>query len=110
MTDADLVEVDDECLRRWPLPQPDADGDKEKRGRVLIIAGSREMPGAVILAANGALNAGAGKLTVVTVASVATLVATAFPEARVILPDRYGVTEAATQDWRFQAPARCWRV
>ena len=82
--DADFVEVDDECLRRWPLPQPDADGDKEERGRVLIIAGSREMPGAVILAANAALNAGAGKLTVATAASVAGLVATAIPEARVI--------------------------
>ena len=56
--DADSVEVDDECLRRWPLPQPDADGDKEERGRVLIIAGSREMPGAVILAANAALQRG----------------------------------------------------
>ena len=82
--DADFVEVDDECLRRWPLPQPDADGDKEERGRVLIIAGSREIPGAVILAANAALNAGAGKLTVGTAASVAGLVATAIPEARVI--------------------------
>ena len=78
------IEVDDACLRRWPLPQPDADGDKEQRGRVLIIAGSREMPGALILAANAALNAGAGKLTVATAASVARLVATALPEARVI--------------------------
>ena len=33
----------------------DADGDKEERGRVLVIAGSREMPGALILAANAAL-------------------------------------------------------
>ncbi|MBA3253388.1 MAG: NAD(P)H-hydrate dehydratase [Burkholderiaceae bacterium] len=83
-TDADAVEVDDACLRGWPLPQPDADGDKEERGRVLVIAGSREMPGALILAANAALNAGAGKLTVATAASVARLVATALPEARVI--------------------------
>ncbi len=78
------VDVDDGCLRRWPLPQPDAEGDKEERGRVLVIAGSREMPGALILAANAALNAGAGKLTVATAASVARLVATALPEARVI--------------------------
>lgn len=78
------VTVDDECLRRWPLPQPNAEGDKEERGRVLVIAGSREMPGALILAANAALNAGAGKLTVATAASVARLVATALPEARVI--------------------------
>ena len=82
--DARPIEVDDACLRRWPLPQPHADGDKEERGRVLVIAGSREMPGALILAANAALNAGAGKLAVATAASVARLVATALPEARVI--------------------------
>jgi hydroxyethylthiazole kinase-like uncharacterized protein yjeF len=81
---ARAVEVDDACLRSWPLPQPAADGDKEERGRVLVIAGSREMPGALILAANAALNAGAGKLTVATAASVAKLVATELPEARVI--------------------------
>jgi len=80
----DAVEVDDACLRAWPLPQPKEDGDKEERGRVLVIAGSREMPGALILAANAALNAGAGKLTVATAASVARLVATALPEARVM--------------------------
>ncbi|MGZ9031822.1 MAG: NAD(P)H-hydrate dehydratase [Burkholderiaceae bacterium] len=78
------VEVDDPFLRSWPLPQPDAEGDKEERGRVLVIAGSREMPGALILAATAALHAGAGKLTVATAASVARLVATAIPEARVI--------------------------
>lgn len=82
------VDVDDALLRAWPLPPPDADGDKEERGRVLVIAGSREMPGALILAANAALNAGAGKLTVASAASVARLVATVLPEARVI-----GLTE-----------------
>ncbi|MGZ8993569.1 MAG: NAD(P)H-hydrate dehydratase, partial [Burkholderiaceae bacterium] len=68
------VVVDDAVLRGWHLPQPDAEGDKDERGRVLVIAGSREMPGALILAANAALNAGAGKLTVATAASVARLV------------------------------------
>ena len=65
------------------------EGDKEERGRVLIIAGSREMPGAVILAAKAALNAGAGKLTVATAASVAQSGRAAMlPEARVIeLPE-----------------------
>jgi ADP-dependent NAD(P)H-hydrate dehydratase len=75
-------------LRDWPLPMPSADGDKEERGRILVIGGSREMPGAVILAANAALRAGAGKLTVATGASVAQLVASAIPESRVIaLPE-----------------------
>jgi hydroxyethylthiazole kinase-like uncharacterized protein yjeF len=70
-----------------PLP----DGDKEERGRILVIAGSREMPGAVILAATAALHAGAGKLTIATGASVAQLVALAIPESRVIeLPETAG--------------------
>lgn len=75
-------------LRDWPLPMPSDDGDKETRGRILVIGGSREMPGAVILAANAALRAGAGKLTVATGASVAQLIASAIPESRVIgLPE-----------------------
>ncbi|HUS24829.1 MAG TPA: NAD(P)H-hydrate dehydratase [Candidatus Binatia bacterium] len=78
------VRVDAALLRRWPLPMPGPDGDKEARGRVLIIAGSREMPGAAILAAHAALRAGAGKLCVATAASVAGAVGCAVPEARVI--------------------------
>ena len=103
VADTRLVEVDDEYLRQWPLPQPDADGDKEERGRILVIAGSREMPGAVILAVNAALNAGAGKLTVATLASVARLVATAIPEARVIElaeTDAGGIDPSAVQQVR----------
>ena len=76
--------VDDALLREWALPQTPADGDKEVRGHVLVLGGSAEMPGAVILAATAALRAGAGKLTIATGASVAKLVAMAIPEARVI--------------------------
>ena len=78
------VNVDAGTLRAWPLPMPGADSDKQQRGHVLILGGSREMPGAVILAATAALRAGAGKLTIATGASVAQLVALAIPEARVI--------------------------
>ncbi|WLI90354.1 NAD(P)H-hydrate dehydratase [Massilia sp. R2A-15] len=90
--------VDATALRAWPLPMPSGDGDKEARGHVLILGGSREMPGAVILAATAALRAGAGKLTIATGASVAQLVALALPEARVIglaETDQGGFTEAA---------------
>jgi len=80
--------VTDDMLRQWPLPQPDDEGDKEERGRILIIGGSREMPGAVILAAAAALRAGAGKISIATGASVAQLVALAIPESRTIgLPE-----------------------
>jgi hydroxyethylthiazole kinase-like uncharacterized protein yjeF len=77
-------DVDAALLRSWPLPRPAAAGDKELRGHVLVLGGSSEMPGAVILAATAALRAGAGKLTIATGASVAQLVALAMPEARVI--------------------------
>ena len=82
------IAIDDALLRTWPLPAVDNDGDKESRGRVLVIAGSREMPGAAVLAGTAALRAGAGKLVVATPQSAAQTVAGALPEARVIaLPE-----------------------
>lgn len=80
--------LDDALLREWPLPAPPSDGDKEDRGRVLVIAGSREMPGAAVLTATAALRAGAGKLVIATPQSAAQVVASGVPEARVIaLPE-----------------------
>jgi hydroxyethylthiazole kinase-like uncharacterized protein yjeF len=77
-------DVDMSLLRAWSLPVPSNDADKEDRGHVLVLGGSREMPGAVILAATAALRAGAGKLTIATGRSVAQLVALAIPESRVL--------------------------
>ena len=75
-------------LRRWPLPWPDREGDKDERGRVLVVGGSPGMPGAVILAATAALRAGAGKLQVATPRSIAHLVAAHVLEAKVFaLPE-----------------------
>jgi hydroxyethylthiazole kinase-like uncharacterized protein yjeF len=85
---SDAQAIDDALLRAWPLPGVEEDGDKESRGSVLVLAGSREMPGAAVLAATAALRAGAGKLVVATPHSAAQAVATALPEARVIgLPE-----------------------
>lgn len=66
-----------------PLPLPREGGDKEERGRVLVVGGGRETPGAVVLAGEAALRAGAGKLQVATGESSAPLVAALMPEARV---------------------------
>ncbi len=77
------IQVDDALLRRWPIPAPPIDGDKEQKGRILLVGGSPEMPGAIMLAATAALRAGAGKLTVATTRSVAPLVAAQIPEAKV---------------------------
>jgi hydroxyethylthiazole kinase-like uncharacterized protein yjeF len=68
-------------LRGWALPDPT--GGKEARGSILVIGGSRQTLGAVLLAAEAALRAGAGKLQVATVASMAPFAAMALPEALV---------------------------
>ena len=78
----DAREITTALLRSWPLPIPR--GGKEDRGTVLVIGGSEEIPGAVMLAALGALRAGAGKIQIGTSRKVATAVAVAVPEARVI--------------------------
>lgn len=82
------VLITPQLLRTMPLPSPDEGGDKEARGRVLVVGGGRETPGAVVLAGTAALRAGAGKLQVATVESNAPLVASNLPEARVFaLPE-----------------------
>jgi ADP-dependent NAD(P)H-hydrate dehydratase len=72
--------ITDGLLRRWPLPGPSKEGSKEERGRVLIIAGAVQMPGAAILASMAALRAGAGKVRVATAEEAALAVGTAVPE------------------------------
>jgi hydroxyethylthiazole kinase-like uncharacterized protein yjeF len=85
---ATAVAVDVDTLMDWPLPMPADDGDKEERGRVLVVAGSREIPGAALLAGTAALRAGAGKLALAVPACIAPGLALAMPEARVIaLPE-----------------------
>jgi len=51
---------------------------------VLVVAGSRELPGAALLGGIGALRAGAGKLQIATAESIAIPLAVAVPEARVV--------------------------
>ena len=80
--------ITSEFLSRIPLPQPSEDGDKDQRGRVLVIAGSASVPGAALLAATAALRAGAGKLQIATCQSIATHLGLAVPEALVLgLPE-----------------------
>lgn len=68
-------------LRRLPLPVPGEGDDKEARGRVLIVGGEATLPGAVVLAGIAALRAGAGKLQIATVSSIAAAVGVAVPES-----------------------------
>jgi NAD(P)H-hydrate epimerase len=62
-------------------------------GHVLLMAGSRGKTGAAILAAQGALRAGAGLVTVATPASVLSVVAAGLPE---MMTEPLAETDAAT--------------
>ena len=93
--------VTGDLLRRMPLPRPGQDGDKDERGRVLVIGGSREVPGAALLSGVAALRAGAGKLQIATSRSVAPSLGLAVPEALVAgLPETAagGIAPEAAED------------
>jgi hydroxyethylthiazole kinase-like uncharacterized protein yjeF len=86
VTGVEPVLVTSGTLQAWPLPSPGS--DKESRGRVVVAGGSRETPGAVLLAGEAALRAGGGKLQLATVESVVASVAVLVPESRVLpLPE-----------------------
>ena len=53
------IDLTADVLRDLPLPLP-KEGKKDDRGRVLVVAGSVEVPGAALLAATATLRAGAG--------------------------------------------------
>lgn len=72
-----------DTLERHPLP-PVEGGDKDKHGTILIIAGSRDVPGAALLTAHGAMRAGAGKLQIAAPDAIAVPLGIAMPEALVV--------------------------
>ena len=81
------MKLDRGALDAHPLP-PVVDGDKETKGRILIVAGSRQVPGAALLTATAAMRAGAGKLRIATVESIAVPLGVVMPEAMVVgLPE-----------------------
>jgi ADP-dependent NAD(P)H-hydrate dehydratase len=82
------VPVTAALLRRWQIPQPGEDADKQDRGVALVVGGALEVPGALLLSGVAALRAGAGKLQIAGPRSAATALGVALPEARVFsLPE-----------------------
>jgi hydroxyethylthiazole kinase-like uncharacterized protein yjeF len=75
--------LDRAALDRHPLP-PIEGGDKDRHGQILIIAGSRDVPGAALLAAHGAMRSGAGKLQIAAPDVIAVPLGVAMPEAMVV--------------------------
>lgn len=85
------IAIDAALLGSMPLPRHGDDADKDERGRILVIGGSRAVPGALLLAGVAALRAGAGKLQLATVESIAPQIGVALPEALVMaLPETAG--------------------
>lgn len=79
--------IPDRVLAVPPIPRREPDTHKGTYGRVLIVAGSREMPGAAVLAVRAALRSGAGLVTAAVPRSIGGIVGTAAPEAtQVLLP------------------------
>ncbi|MFD0823120.1 NAD(P)H-hydrate dehydratase, partial [Micromonospora zhanjiangensis] len=73
-------------LRDWAMPVPE--GGKSARGTVLVVGGSRFVPGAVLLAGLAALRAGAGVLQLASAESGAAALSIEVPEALVVgLPE-----------------------
>lgn len=79
-----IIPLDSNWLRAHPLPVPDRNTDKNARGRVAIVGGSRFVPGGIALTAEAALRSGAGKVQVVTIKSCAVPLGIILPEVAVI--------------------------
>jgi hydroxyethylthiazole kinase-like uncharacterized protein yjeF len=74
------------------LPERLRSSHKRENGSLLIVAGSRSMPGAATLVARAALRSGAGLVTVASIPSVCDAVSMHLPEVMFIpLPEKDGV-------------------
>lgn len=74
------------------LPERLRASHKRENGSLLIVAGSRSMPGAATLVASAALRSGAGLVTVASIPTVCDRVANHLPEVLLLpLPEREGV-------------------
>ena len=87
-----MTELDDVAAL---LPPRAGNSHKGDFGRLAIVAGSRGKAGAAVLAARGALRAGAGLVTVLCADSIEPIVVGALPEAMTMpLPETRGALSA----------------
>ncbi|MBF4509595.1 MAG: NAD(P)H-hydrate dehydratase [Aeromicrobium sp.] len=77
----DAVMVPESADLAGLLPRPLPEDHKGSRGRVAIVAGSAEYPGAAVLAARGALRMGAGYVFLVVPDAIADIARSALPSA-----------------------------
>jgi ADP-dependent NAD(P)H-hydrate dehydratase len=72
-------------LRTMPLPEG---SDKDERGKLLVVAGSEQLPGGAILPAKAALRVGCGTVRVSLPPALAPAVGTAVPELMIVGRER----------------------
>lgn len=77
-------EIDESILVAHPLPDHTSGDDKHDRGTALVVGGSRETPGAMLLAGLSALRGGAGRLQIALAAPDGAALAMAAPEAKLM--------------------------
>ncbi|VAW50331.1 NAD(P)H-hydrate epimerase / ADP-dependent (S)-NAD(P)H-hydrate dehydratase [hydrothermal vent metagenome] len=94
-SDAKLIQQVDYTL----LPKRQSSSHKGRFGHVLIVGGSKSMPGAIILAAKAALRTGAGLLTIVTVSENLQAISSAVPEAMIKVCDEHEVMDVFADEF-----------
>jgi len=93
----------DTITQRWladHLPPRDDRAHKGTFGRVLVVAGSLEYPGAAVLAGLGALRTGAGLVRVAAAEAVQTLMAGTIPELAWMMLDEEAAGLIGPGGWR----------
>jgi hydroxyethylthiazole kinase-like uncharacterized protein yjeF len=86
---------DDACADLLPVRAPES--DKRSAGAPLVIAGSRQFPGAAVLCARAAARAGAGYVTVATPVSAAATLRTHLVEQVVVELPEDGAPETVVE-------------
>jgi len=79
-----MDKIDRSWIAAHPLPELARGGDKNVRGRALVVGGAEFVPGALRLTGEAVLRAGAGKLQMATVRAAAMSLAVLVPEAAMI--------------------------
>lgn len=88
-------------------PLPPADGPKDARGQLLLVAGSASCPGAALLSATAALRAGAGRVQLVTAPANVASLGIAVPETLVLGWDGCGAPPDAVLERARDADVVC---
>jgi len=99
--DVNVAEAMDDLELEWYMPFREEGGNKGTYGKVLVIAGSKDMAGASYLTARAALSVGAGMVKVIAPECNRVILQTLLPEA---ILSTYGSDEEAVAAVREALP------